>query len=374
MDKSFNEKYGMSSSTMKQFLRSVLHAKSQDEIDDLVKKQGGGSAKYGMFKAGGNFAFESHNMKKHRESLKTQNEESVEAEMFQEFAESSGVSVEVALKVAEVVSEIVRLTLEYYSKKGSSGLSITCVHVSEKDIALKIEFSSQSPQVTSAKITNIVMIGAKSKSVDYRRKEIKEKIGIMMDLKRLERKVFISVTTTEGICFWSTDLTKDPEVEQLRQEVEKALKKADEDRKKIEEERQRIEDDRKRIEAELRRVEIEEKKCRWMLQMTDVGESFGFRDCSMEGDYRIAFFQGQYKDYGSPKFHKGESGVIKQVRLFAIAEENGVLVFRNVCPGKDYRYAFFPGCGVVNNWKGAGVVRYPKSEGTICEGKREDLR
>lgn len=94
-----------------------------------------------------------------------------------------------------------------------------------------------------------------------------------------------------------------------------------------------------------------------------------FRDTSTPNkDFRVAFFPGVYKDFGSPKFGK-ENSQIKQFADWSINEENGVLVFRDMFtrPG-DFRYAFYPGNGNTHNW-GGGAVLYNETE-TLLSGQR----
>ena len=94
-----------------------------------------------------------------------------------------------------------------------------------------------------------------------------------------------------------------------------------------------------------------------------------FRDTSTPNkDFRIAFFPGVYKDFGTPTFGN-ETTLIKQFVDWSINEENGVLVFRDTYtqPG-DHRYAFYPGNGNTQNWPG-GTVLYNETE-TLLSGKR----
>jgi hypothetical protein len=94
-----------------------------------------------------------------------------------------------------------------------------------------------------------------------------------------------------------------------------------------------------------------------------------FRDTSTPGkDFRVAFFPGIYRDFGTPRFGN-ESSLIMEFADWSIAEENGVLVFRDTFtqPG-DFRYAFFPANGNKHNWSG-GPVLYNETE-TLFSGKR----
>lgn len=94
-----------------------------------------------------------------------------------------------------------------------------------------------------------------------------------------------------------------------------------------------------------------------------------FRDSSTPNkDFRIAFFPGKYKDFGTPQFGN-ETGLMKQFADWSIDEENGVLVFRDTFtrPG-DFRYAFYPANGNTHNWPG-GPVLYAETE-TLFSGKR----
>jgi len=76
-----------------------------------------------------------------------------------------------------------------------------------------------------------------------------------------------------------------------------------------------------------------------------------FRDISSPGDSRYAFFPGVYQDFGVVS---GTLEVEIKVRelwsgtFWAIQEENGVLVFRDMQSNGDFRYAFYPASGLQN--------------------------
>lgn len=87
-------------------------------------------------------------------------------------------------------------------------------------------------------------------------------------------------------------------------------------------------------------------------------------------DCRVAFFTGQYKNFGPGNNVASETNTIVTFDKWAITEENGVLVFRDTytTPG-DHRYAFFPGCGNCNNWGNDHAILYDGVH-VYYEGKR----
>lgn len=65
-----------------------------------------------------------------------------------------------------------------------------------------------------------------------------------------------------------------------------------------------------------------------------------------EGDQRVAFYPGLYRDYGN--HGQGESGEDKEIGMIGawrIYEAAGILVIRDTTATEDRRFAFWPGRG-----------------------------
>ena len=56
------------------------------------------------------------------------------------------------------------------------------------------------------------------------------------------------------------------------------------------------------------------------------------------------FLPGRHVNFGNPTVRfEGENSTISDIYRWSIKEENGVLVIRDTGSGGDYRYAFYPG-------------------------------
>lgn len=72
------------------------------------------------------------------------------------------------------------------------------------------------------------------------------------------------------------------------------------------------------------------------------------RDTGSGGDFRYAFYPGQFMDFGTPAVPSSFTGVITLHTglRWHIQEENGVLVFRDTKSQGDCRIAFYPNSGL----------------------------